>query len=633
VGLWVPLAACFLLTPLPSPTAAAASIEDGADAIILEERMEIEIHSVTNATVRYSKKTKVLTTNGAKRYDSEAVGYSPSVRIRHLGGAVTTPPGKRIKTKKRDVHDGAAFPSFALYAESRYRAISFSGVVPGSIVEFSYEKTMSNLFYLPDFFDLQSGDPVRLRTLTVQAPSSFPLRLTVRGGDPQYHREENHGVVTHQWSVQNVPAVRLDRGTAPEADLVPRVLISPKQIEWGEVKIDTSTWDGVARFYSDLARDRMVPTVEVERSANILTANTHDPLEKTRLIFEFVQHKVNYVLISLGIGGWQPHNNGDVLEYLYGDCKDKATLMIAMLRAVGLRGWPVLIRTRDQGLIDRDNPFLSFNHAIVAVPSENGYLFMDPTSETEPFGDLPWVDQGVPVLVIKEDGRGDLVETPLFPAERNRRHIAVHGRITPAGALEGEVVIDASGQVRAYYAPLLEARAEDREEIFADLMAWLSPGARLESQQVEPPASPDDPLRVTGSLTIPGFVTRAGSIEIVSPHVARFPDLTWATAYSGRDHPFFFEYLFSNTVEARLQLPSGKTLKRVPKNHIIEGAGLKTETNYELLREGGMNILVVRRSLSVTRREIPTEEYDELYDFVAALAEEEARAVTLKPES
>ena len=624
--------ACCCLLPASGWTVGAGSLEEGVDAVILEEHMEIEIRSATDARVNFTNRTKLLTADGVEEHSVASVFYRPGVEVRAFQGSVTSPSGKLTKIKKKEIFDGAAFASFQLYSDSRHRSIRFPGVVPGSIVEHSYELAIRNLFFLPSAFYLQDTVPIRAKTVSITAPTSFPIRLTPRGGAPEQSVEEIGGRVTHRWRVGNVPALERDRGTPPTIDLLPRVLIGPKEIVWGDHRIDAETWDGIGRFYWDLARDRMNPSPEVARKAHELTDDIFDPPGKTRRIYEFVQGRVNYVSISLDIGGYQPHPNGDVLKYMYGDCKDKATLVIAMLRAVDLNGFPVLIRTRDAGLVDRDTPGLNFNHAIVAVPAEEGLLFMDPTSEDTRFGDLPWQDQGVSVVVVKGDGRGELMETPLFAAEHNRRHIAFDGRIDADGALEGQVTIEAWGQRQSNFAPLLEARAEDREEALADLMAWLSPGAQLESQEVDAPGSPGDPLRFAGKVTIPRYVTRAGTIEIFSPHVARFPDLTSVAAYSGRRQPLFFRYLFANTVEARLTLPAGRTLKKIPEDRTMEGPGVKSTTKYELLREGGRNVLVVRRSLAVSRREIPIEEYGEMYEFVAALAREEAGAVTLKPE-
>ncbi len=624
--------ACCCLLSVSGWSVGAESLEEGVDAVILEEHMEIEIRSSTNARLKFMNRTKILTADGVEEHSVASVYYRPGVEVRKFQGSVTSPSGKSIKIKKKQIVDGATFASFELYSDSRHRSIQFPGVVPGSIVEHSYELAIRNLVYLPSAVYLQDLVPIRVKTLAITTPASFPIRLTPRGGAPEQSVEEDGDRVTRRWSVRNVPALKRDRGTPPTSDLLPKILIGPKEIVWGDHRVDAETWEGIGRFYWDLARDRMTPTPDVARRAHELTDGVHDALGKTRHIYEFVQGRVNYVSISLDIGGYQPHPSGDVLKYMYGDCKDKATLVIAMLRAVDLNGFPVLIRTRDAGLIDRDTPGLNFNHAIVAVPTEEGYLFMDPTSEDTTFGDLPWQDQGVPVVVVNGDGRGELMETPLFAAERNRRHIVFDGRIDAAGVLQGEVTIEAWGQRQSNLAPLLEARAEDREEALADLMAWLSPGARLESQEVDPPESHGEPLRFTGSVTIPGYVTRAGTIEIVSPHVARFPDLTSVAAYSGRKQPLFFRYLFANTVETRMALPAGRTLKKIPEDLTLEGPGVKSTTEYELVREGDRNVLIVRRSLEITRREIPVEEYGELYAFVTALAHEEAAAVTLKPE-
>ena len=624
---------CLCLPAAGSRVGAAEGIEKGQDALILEESLEIDIRSITEARVRYLNRTQVLTQRGAEGYSVASVGYQPGVTIRDLRGSVTPPSGKRVEVKKQQVFDGAAFASFELYSDSRHRSLSFPGVVPGAIVEHAYELEVQNLFYLPDIFYFEGDDPARLRTLTVRAPSTFPLRLPVLGGSPEYNRQDLGGVTTHRWQARDIAAFKPESGMPPEQDVLPRVLIAPKEIVWGGRRIDASHWDGIAAFYWELARERLVPTPEVARKAGELTAEIHEPEQKVRRLYEFVQSKVNYVAIELGIGGLQPHANGDVLRLLYGDCKDKATLLIAMLRAVGLKGFPVLILTRDAGQIERDNPSLFFNHAIVAVPNQDGYLFLDPTSELAPYGDLPWQDQGATVLVVKEDGRGDLVETPLAPPDRNRRHMSISGSIGPAGTFEGTCVIDAWGQRRVNLAPLLHAGATEREDSIEDLMSWLSPGAQMKGQEVTAPKEPADPLRVTVRFAIPGFVTRAGAFEVLSPHLARFPSLTALSAYPTRRHPFFFDYLTNDSIETRLLLPAGRTLRKIPAERRLEGAGLTASTRYELAREGDRNVLVVRRSVSVGRRQIPASEYPALRTFLMALAEEEAGAITLQPEN
>jgi len=615
------------------PLVPASGFESAEDAVVLEESLDIEILSEAEARVSYLNRTQVLTPHGAERYGVASVSYNPWVTIRNLRASVVSPAGKRMEVKKQGISDGSDFASYELYSDWKQRRVHFPGGVPGSVLEYRYETMLHTLFFLPRVFPLRDEIPVRLKILTVRVPPSFPLRPAVQGGSPVYTREERDGVVIHRWTLRDAPALKREPNGPPEEDLVPRVSLYPRSIVWGEHRIDAGTWSGIALWYRDLARDRMVPGATVAETARNLTAGLRTPEEKTRHLYEFVQGKVNYVAIELGIGGFQPHQSDEVLSHRYGDCKDKATLLIAMLHSVGLEGLSVLLRTRDSGLLDRDYPSTDFNHVIVAIPGPDGYLFLDPTSEWAPYGDLPWNDQGVSALVIREDGQGDLVVTPLFPPERNRRHRLVTARVESSGDLAGSYIIDVWGDRRSAMTSFLAtAKPTAREEVLADLMARLCPGALISGQELTPPTDFGDPLRTAIRFKVAHFVMRAGGVEIFSPQLARSPDLTEIAAYENRQQAIFFPYLFSDTSEVRVQLPPGRTLKKVPADRRIEGPGLLATTNYEMVREEDRDVLVVRRSVSVSRREIPVADYPALRNFLAALAQEDAGAVTLVPD-
>jgi transglutaminase-like putative cysteine protease len=608
--------------------ARTAAIEAGEDALVLEEILEIDIQSPTRARERYARRTRILTPRGAEENEIGRVDYNPSRVVRELRGSVTSPQGKKTEVKKQFVLDHTDFASYDLYSDARQRSIRLPGAVPGAIVEYSYEVDVSNLFYLIDRLYLQDLDPVRYKRLTVRAPASLPLRHALRG-TAAYRSEEREGWVTHTWEVRDVPALKFEPGMPPRHDLFPRVRFFPKQVLWEPFQIDSSSWQGVARWYRELTRERLDPSPDVAARARELAAGAGDPMETTRRLFEFAQKQVKYVSIQLGIGGYQPHHNAEVLKNGYGDCKDKATLLIAMMRAVGLRAYPVLIQTRDAGLMDRDFPAPFFNHAIVAVPVDEGYLFMDPTDEVTQFGDLPWVDQGTHALVVKEDGGGELVETPTFPPERNRGRRLVTAAINPAGDLTGTYVLEAQGQVKALYLSFLNRRPGAQEDALEDHMAWLCPGAVMQGHEITRPSQPKDPLRIVIRFEVPRFATPAGNALIAPPHLVRLKNLTDLGAYTGRRLPVFFEHLFSEEIEIRLTLPPGRALRKIPADRESRGPGVSIRTRHEIARESGRQVLVIKRSVAVERREIPVADYQALREFLSAVAQEEARAVTL----
>jgi hypothetical protein len=180
---------------------------------------------------------------------------------------------------------------------------------------------------------------------------------------------------------------------------------------------------------------------------------------------------------------------------------------------------------------------------------------------------------------------------------------------------------------------LLESRAAERQDALGSLVAWLCPGAIMKDHQVKPPGGPTDPLRIEMHFEVPHYVTQAGALQVLSPEIVRFPAITRLAAYSTRLHPLFFPFLIDEEVEVRLTLPAGRTLKKMPADRKIDGPGIAGTTRFEMKGEGDRQVLVVHRSLVVSRREIPTSDYPSLRTFVSSLAEEEAGASTLVPAS
>jgi hypothetical protein len=155
----------------------------------------------------------------------------------------------------------------------------------------------------------------------------------------------------------------------------------------------------------------------------------------------------------------------------------------------------------------------------------------------------------------------------------------------------------------------------------------------MKDHQLKAPAGPTDPLRIEMHFEVPHYVTQVGTLQVLSPEIVRFPAFTRMAAYASRHHPVFFPFLIDEEVEVRLTLPAGRTLKRMPADRKIDGPGIAGTTRFEMKGEGDRQVLVVHRSLVVSRREIPTSDYPSLRTFVSSLAEEEAGASTLVPAS
>ena len=94
------------------------------------------------------------------------------------------------------------------------------------------------------------------------------------------------------------------------------------------------SWDDVARWYGTLTAERRAVSAEVQAKAAALTAGKQTTLEKIAALAAFAQRDIRYVAIEIGVGALQPHPAASILTSRFGDCKDKVTLLAAMLKAI-----------------------------------------------------------------------------------------------------------------------------------------------------------------------------------------------------------------------------------------------------------------------------------------------------------
>jgi len=141
-------------------------------------------------------------------------------------------------------------------------------------------------------------------------------------------------------------------------------------------------------------------TKEVRELAQEITKNRSNDRDKAKALYDWVRKNIRYVASYIGDGGFVPNDTKTILEKNYGDCKDHATLLEALLEASGIPASQVLIPANTDNYVLPPVPDYSvFNHAINYLPTLN--LFLDSTADLTPFGLLPENDAGHAVLVTK----------------------------------------------------------------------------------------------------------------------------------------------------------------------------------------------------------------------------------------
>lgn len=359
----------------------------------------------------------------------------------------------------------------------------------------------------------------------------------------------------------------------------------------------------------------------------------------------FVQHDIRYVEISLGIGGWQPHAAPDVFSHRYGDCKDKVTLLQAMLRVIGVESYHVVINAQ-RGVVTRDSPAHDgFNHEILSVklpdevndptliaviqhPKLGRVLFFDPTNAYTPFGELGGYLQANYGLLVAPGG-GELVELPQQPSAMNSIQRVGKLTIDANGMLKGDVKeVQLGDQAWLERERLRTVTKEaDRIKSIEDLLAGSLSNFQILRATVVNSEHTDRPFGFNYSFQSLNYAKNAGNLLLVRPRVLGSKSSSVLETKEPRKFPYEFDGPVRDTDSFDIALPPGYEVDELPAPVDVD----YSFGSYHSRTEASGNVLHYTRSMEIKELTVPLGKMDELKKFYRQIASDERNAAVLKP--
>ncbi len=308
-------------------------------------------------------------------------------------------------------------------------------------------------------------------------------------------------------------------------------------VQWGDAAVEgtDNEWKAIGEWVTTLEADRPTPSPEITAFTQTLIAGAPDFYTKLSRITDSIQKNIRYFIVERGIGGLQANHAADIFRNRYGDCKDKTTLLIAMLRVAGINAYYVPVDDR-RGIVDPDDPSLYGNHMITAIelpPDVNDprlmaivkahdgkrYLIFDPTNERTPVGNLPSYLQGS-YGTLAAGAASQMIELPILPPEANGTERKGEFALAADGTLTGQVETTHSGPEGADLRMILKYSDEkERRESLETAVSHDVPGVVLNSFQFTQPSELDKPLEVQYKLTAAQYAHQAGTLLLVRPRV------------------------------------------------------------------------------------------------------------------
>jgi transglutaminase-like putative cysteine protease len=428
----------------------------------------------------YRQVTQILSADAVDDYAEHEFSYAPGhqrltvnwIRVVHPDGTVVSD----APTQAQDA-DVPATLGDPVYTDAKVRRYSLSGVAPGTIVDWSYTVEERKPFLPGDFslsWSVHTGRVTRLSRYIVDLPASLQPRLLEHNLTFPRRETVARGRRTYVWATRDVPKVQGEDFMADSNGVFMSIeLAAPLE------------WETIGRWYAGLARDRYALDATVTAKLPLLLAGARSANDTLRAVQRWVAQDVRYVSIALGLGGYQPRMPAEVVATGYGDCKDKATLFIAIVNALGLRAYPVLLNSGSR--VERALPSIGqFDHAIAVVERPEGRLFVDLTADLAPLGELPAGVQGQFALVVHPDGTSEQVTLPEAEPGANLQETSIVGTLSTEGYVTASYEERGLGTRqyslrRMFLAPI---DSTHRADFARSIATKLYPGAEADSLQI-----------------------------------------------------------------------------------------------------------------------------------------------------
>jgi tetratricopeptide (TPR) repeat protein len=618
------------------------------DAIVLGELKVTRVLASGLSATFNQLVVKVLTARGADAFRRQGLSWSPDRQeVKVERARIWKPDGAAV-----DTHDeserSASEPWYRLYYDTRARTLSFPALAPGDVLEVAWrvedvagENLLSD--YFGDLTFLEEGTRKARTDWVLLVPASRKLHASVPRGVERSERALPGDVVEHRFTARDVP----------------RIVAEPGMPGWSEVArhVHVSTyasWDEVGRFYWGLVRDQLRPSEEVRRTAERLgrgalprrpsvrnggaapaqpasfavPAGGWPEAEKralVRAVYDFVVSQTRYVGLEFGIHGYKPYRVDDVLRRRFGDCKDKASLMHALLAAVGVDSRIVLLRMKRLGRIAEAPASLAvFNHAILYVPDLD--LWLDGTAAWSGSGDLPGEDRGASVLVVNPDGPARFGAIPEARPEEN----SVETRLEVALSPDGGAAVAGRSRIRGAQAPQYRrayVSEHDRRSQLEKAFNRTFPGLRVRSVAISDLSRIEEDVEMEFALEAPRYAQQDGGGLRFTPFGAAAGYVESWASLSERRHDLLVGEPGENRFSYRFALPPGFAVVELPE----DAAGDGPDAAYAVRYRAESGVVAMEGHVTLKSGRVPAERYPAFRALAAGIDRAFARRIRIAP--
>jgi len=555
------------------------------------------------STYYHQLEYEILSEQGIKELPGYAFSYAPLREKAEVIRAEIIRDGQVIHLT-RFGRQRISDPAYRMYYDLVSYQIAFTSLEVGDrvCIEYRIDALTSENIYGDYFGDQQyfsNSYPTRQIAYTLIVPDDLDIHIHVEKMIPEFSQIRDGGDLVYRWSLEPVSPYETESRMPGVQGYMPYVAVSTFE-----------DWQSMASWYQELVEDQLVLDLETRKLVAELTEGITDTREIVERIHEYVVTNTRYVALEFGIHGYKPYEVNQVCTRQFGDCKDKASLMVAMMREAGVEAEIAIVRTADKGYVHTYPAMLTyFNHAIAYVPELD--LYLDGTAELSGMDELPVMDQGALTLLVDAEGRGELTNIPVYDNTREQYALRLSLDASGDAEISGELSFQGAiaPDVRRYLS--IDTRLEqDLQELVSESLPGLDVlRAEREGRSINDPIT----LSFTGRSS---RVLQTGNGELRLPLSILNDELTRDYAPNAqRQFPLYFGAPKRKSVRLEVRAPDGWTPIELPEPLALENDDFAVDLSVERNGEHGIS---VNYSLHFKRARVEPDGYRVLREMMQA---------------
>ncbi len=595
-----------------------------SNSVIIDELVEIDVTDINKMKEKTHRAIAIFNKLGdgdARLYEY----YDTNSRVKNIEVRIYNAFGKEMEHfRKKDFMDVSRTGN-NMYVDSRALYLKYTPTTYPYIVVFDSETETGDSAFISPWYPLNGYAESTQKS--VRKITYDPLNK------PKYKSENLEGFDINisdtpeniTFSASNLSAIRYEEHSPAFSSVFPNVTIALDNFRLKGTSGSGKDWQQFGSWMdkSLMSDVRDLPEGTLARIKS-LVANETTNEGKARKIYQFLQDKVRYVSIQIGIGGWKPMLASDVDKLSYGDCKALTNYTKAMLEAVGVPSYyTILYGDTNERNIVADFSSLQGNHMILAIPDGEEMTWLECTSQDTPYGYIGDFTDDRDVLIITPEG-GKIAHTKIYKTEENTQENISKVKVDAKGNATANFQSISKGLQYDNRYLLPKEKKEDLDEKYKNRWSYIN-GFSINDVKLN---NDREEVAFTEnlSLTIPNYANPVGNDYLFCANIFNQNQYIPPRIEKRKQNLFIHNgYIDTDTVE--VEIPENFVVDGIPEETILETKFGKYEMGFSKTSD---NKLIYSRKIRINKGEYPPSEYESYRDFLRSIARLDKTKILLK---